>query len=75
MYNYLTKILNYSKFIKSNKINYLGRWDTIVPETIKLRRVDLANIDSCGDEICSNPDKLIKIYSNKYYKSTKKINE
>ncbi len=70
MYNCITKILNYSKFIKSNKINQLGRWDTIVSDSIKLRRVDLANIDSCGDEICSNPDKLIKLYSKSYYKST-----
>tara|TARA_B100001287_G_C22638870_1_gene509037 strand:- start:302 stop:553 length:252 start_codon:yes stop_codon:yes gene_type:complete len=46
----------------------LGRWDTKVTESIKNRRIDLANIDSCGDEICSNPQKLISLYAtNKYY--------
>lgn len=45
----------------------LGRWDTKVDETVKQRRIDLANIDSCGDEACSNPQKLITLYASSYY--------
>lgn len=53
----------------SSKPSGLGRWNTQVAQEIKDRRVDLANIDSCGDEICSNPEKLNKLYPNKYYSS------
>ena len=36
----------------------LGRWSTHESEEVKSRRILLANIDSCGDEICSNPSQL-----------------
>ena len=36
----------------------LGRWSTLDAENVKSRRSILANIDSCGDELCSNPIKL-----------------
>ena len=36
----------------------LGRWSTSDTEKFKSRRSVLANIDSCGDELCSNPAKL-----------------
>ena len=41
-----------------NKPMLLGRWTTMDPENIKTRKAVLANIDSCGDELCSNPIKL-----------------
>ena len=41
-----------------NKPTLLGRWTTLEPENIKNRKAVLANIDSCGDELCSNPIKL-----------------
>lgn len=49
----------------------LGRWNTIVTQQIKERRIDLANIDSCGDEICSNPKKLKMLYPNQFYLENK----
>ena len=36
----------------------LGRWNTHDSEAIKSRRAVLANIDSCGDELCSSPLRL-----------------
>lgn len=45
----------------------LGRWNTQVNQKIKDRRTDLANIDSCGDEVCANPQKLSKLYPDRYY--------
>lgn len=36
----------------------LGRWNTQDSETLKSRKALLANIDSCGDELCSSPIKL-----------------
>ena len=41
-----------------NKPILLGRWSTLDSEELKSRRSTLANIDSCGDELCSNPVKL-----------------
>ena len=41
-----------------NKPVLLGRWSTLDTETLKSRRSVLASIDSCGDELCSNPVKL-----------------
>ena len=40
------------------KPTLLGRWGTLDPENVKNRKSVLANIDSCGDELCSNPLKL-----------------
>lgn len=56
------------KLLSRNNGNNLGRWSTQVDLKIKERRADLANIDSCGDEICSNPKKLIDLYNDKYFK-------
>ena len=36
----------------------LGRWNTHDSETVKSRKAVLANIDSCGDELCSSPLRL-----------------
>ena len=48
-----------------NKPILLGRWSTLDSEELKNRRSTLANIDSCGDELCSNPVKLRKEFG--YY--------
>ena len=45
----------------------LGRWATVSSEAQKMRRIDLANMDSCGDETCSNPSLLIQKYKDAYY--------
>ena len=47
----------------------LGRWHTNVDKSIIERRIDLANIDSCGDEICAKPYELVKM---DYYRPTEK---
>ena len=51
----LNKII--TKFLTTQQIapTNLGRWNTMVTQKIKERRIDLANIDCCVDEICSNP--------------------
>ena len=45
----------------------LGRWATVSSEDEKMRRIDLANLDSCGDELCSDPYLLIQNYKDAYY--------
>lgn len=67
MSSHMLKLMNIFKFDKFIKFNRLGRWETNVPTYIKDRRVDLANIDSCGDEVCSNPQKMIIKYN--FYES------
>ena len=45
----------------------LGRWATVSSEKEKMRRIDLANLDSCGAEDCSSPYLLIQNYKDAYY--------
>ena len=70
-----SKIKNLGLFYSNKHVasQLLGRWDTKVDESVKQRRIDLANIDSCGDEACSNPQKLITLYASSYYNPKIKI--
>ena len=45
----------------------LGRWATVSSEKEKMRRIDLANLDSCGAEDCADPYLLIQNYKDAYY--------
>lgn len=62
----LVKIRKFAAGIFPRQSILLGRWNTHDSETIKSRRAVLANIDSCGDELCSSPLKLKKKLG--YYK-------
>lgn len=65
----LKSVLNFSwsRLPYNISLNKLGRWDTNVKWKVIERRLDLANIDSCGDEICANPKKMTEMYKNNYY--------
>jgi hypothetical protein len=39
----------------------MGRWRTSDTEEARLRRATLADIDSCGEERCSNPKLLVGV--------------
>jgi len=58
MFKYLRKFVNKKYCCKNNVL--LGRWATLDQESLKTRRSILANIDSCGHELCSNPFQLRK---------------
>ena len=42
-------------FVKNNTRILLGRWEHKIPEVQKNIKFDLANIDHCGDKVCSIP--------------------
>jgi len=52
----MTKLLGVKK---KRKNTLIGRWRTTDDYHTRMRRSMLADIDSCGDEICSFPRKLI----------------
>lgn len=62
----LTKIRKFVAGVYLRQPILLGRWNTHDSETMKSRRAVLANIDSCGDELCSFPLELKKKFD--YYK-------
>jgi hypothetical protein len=69
MFKYLRKVINKKYYNKNNVL--LGRWATLDHENLKNRRSILANIDSCGHELCSNPFQLRKKLGYYEYRSKK----
>lgn len=57
-----------SKTLERSGVVALGRWATASSESEKMRRIDLANLDSCGDEVCADPYLLIQNYKDAYYR-------
>ena len=43
------------------KPRMMGRWRTTDSEAVRLRRATLADIDSCGEERCSDPRSLVGV--------------
>ena len=73
IYNIVRNNINRYIFMNTNCIitnPKLGRWK--INDNIK-RKIDLANIDNCGDKLCGIPISkelklLIKEYDKKWYK-------
>ena len=54
-------VLRLSFRIAGDRPRPMGRWRTTDSEAVRLRRATLADIDSCGEERCSDPRSLVGV--------------